>query len=265
MKTTETLKDLGFTTNEAKAYLALLTCQPATAYEIAKKAGLPTSKIYETVNRLAGRGVFQATGETGSAQYYAMKPADLMESIQTRTIATTNQLLPELEKIPGSNQNNLIWPLMGSTQIQGKALQLITRAQDTILVSLWPDELIWCDDALRQAEERGVQIALVHFGSPRTTIGATYHHPVEKTLYAEKGGRGLTLVVDGTEVVIANFKTEGDVEGAWSRNESFVTVAEDYVKHDVYITKVTRFLGPEVIQRFGEDYARLRDVFDAEA
>jgi HTH-type transcriptional regulator, sugar sensing transcriptional regulator len=66
-------------------------------------------------------------------------------------------------------------------------------------------------------------------------------------------------------VVIANFQVGGKVDGAWSRNESFVTVAEDYVKHDVYITKVTRFLGPEVVARFGENYSRLRDVFNSEA
>jgi hypothetical protein len=50
--------------------------------------------------------------------------------------------------------------------------------------------------------------------------------------------------------VIANFQVSGEIDGAWSRNKSFVTVAEDYLKHDVYITKVTRFLGPEVAARF---------------
>ena len=115
------------------------------------------------------------------------------------------------------------------------------------------------------AEARGVNIALVHFGEPSTKIGATYHHPVQETLYAEKGGRGLTVVVDGAQVVIANFQSNGEIDGAWSKNKSFVTVAEDYVKHDVYITKVTRFLGPEVVKRFGENYDRLRDVFNSEA
>ena len=61
------------------------------------------------------------------------------------------------------------------------------------------------------------------------------------------------------------FQSNGEIDGAWSKNKSFVTVAEDYVKHDVYITKVTRFLGPEVVKRFGENYDRLRDVFNSEA
>lgn len=263
--TTESLKNLGFTTNEAKAYLALLGCQPATAYEIAKQAGLPTSKIYETVNKLTGRGVFQTISEEGNQQYQAIEPGDLMQSLRTEMELTTAQLLPELEKIPQQNVDNLIWPINGEAQVQAKVLNLIDEAEGSILISLWPEELDWCSDALQAAEERGVAIALVHFGKPLTAIGATYHHPVEKTLYQEKGGRGLTLVTDSSKVVIANYQAAGEIEGAWSRNQSFVTVAEDYVKHDVYITKVTRFLEGEMKQRFGEDYARLRDVFNADA
>lgn len=265
MGTVEKLKGLGFTTNEAKAYLALLGCQPASAYEIAKQAGLPSSKIYETVSRLTSKGIFQSTDNPGGQQYLAMEPVDLMTSIKNSAIRETEALLPELARIPDKSRSNLIWTLLGHQQIRNRSLELINEAQSTILVSLWPEELAWCREALKEAENRGVRIALVHFGIPRTTIGATYHHPVEKTLYAEKGGRGFTLVADATRVVIANFCADQEAEGAWSANQPFVTVAEDYIKHDVYITKVTRFLGPEVVRRFGEDYARLRDVFSADA
>ncbi|MGV0033907.1 MAG: TrmB family transcriptional regulator [Candidatus Azotimanducaceae bacterium WSBS_2022_MAG_OTU7] len=266
MEVSAQIKSLGFTTNEAKAYLALLGCQPATAYEIAKQAGLPTSKIYETVARLVSRAVLLAnTDETGTQQYYALNPADLMQSLRNKIIKDTERLLPELQKLPTNNQSNLIWPLLNNNQVESRTLETINQAKVSILISLWPEELDWCEASLRDAEARGVNIALVHFGEPTRKIGATYHHPVQETLYAEKGGRGLTVVVDATQVVIANFQVGGEVDGAWSRNKSFVTVAEDYVKHDVYITKVTRFLGPQVVARFGENYSRLRDVFNSEA
>ena len=266
MEVSEHLKSLGFTTNGAKVYLALLECQPATAYEIAKTAGLPTSKIYETVARLVNRAVLQAKNdETGTQQYYALNPPDLMQSIRNNIIKDTERLLPELQKVPTSNQSNLIWPLLNSNQVESRALEIIKQATTSILVSLWPDELDWCERSLMDAEARGVNIALVHFGEPTRKIDATYHHPVQETLYTEKDGRGLTVVVDSAQVVIANFQVGGKVDGAWSRNKSFVTVAEDYVKHDVYITKVTRFLGPEVVARFGKNYTRLRDVFNSKA
>ncbi len=266
MNIIERLGSLGFTINEAKAYTALLRCEPASAYEIAKQAGLPTSKIYETVSRLVERGVLLPDeDDAGQLRYHAMPPADLMSSIRNRAISETERLLPELQKVGSSTPSNLIWPLQDEAQVKSRALNLITNASHTLLVSAWPEELQWSSLALKAAEARNVAVALVHFGQPKVSIGATYHHPAEQTLYAEKGGRGLTMVADGEEVVIANFQEDLSVDGAWSRNASFVTVAEDYVKHDVYITKVTRFLGSAVTERFGEDYSRLRDVFNPDA
>ncbi|MBT4503944.1 MAG: TrmB family transcriptional regulator, partial [Gemmatimonadetes bacterium] len=44
---------------EARAYASLMRCQPATAYELAKQAGIPSSKIYEAVKRLQAKGLAQ--------------------------------------------------------------------------------------------------------------------------------------------------------------------------------------------------------------
>lgn len=266
-RTGEILQQLGLSRNEARAYMALLACQPASAYEIAKQSAIPSSKIYETVNKLVGRGVLQpvAGDDEHGRRYVALPPEDFMRQVRQATQDQTRELLPLLTAIGEPAGTDFIWPLVTAEQVATRANELIGDARDWILISTWPEELGWLRDSLTAAETRGLKIALVHFGRPGLSIGATYHHPVEKTLYAEKGGRGLTLVADSREVIIANFRADGRVDGAWSRNQSFVTVAEDYVKHDVYITKVTRFLDDAVTARFGPEYERLRDVFDADA
>ena len=55
---------------------------------------------------------------------------------------------------------------------------------------------------------------------------------------------------------------ENRVEGAWSVNKGFVTLAEDYVKHDIYIMKIVRRFDRQLIERFGENYGKLRDIFN---
>ena len=55
-----------------------------------------------------------------------------------------------------------------------------------------------------------------------------------------------------------------DSEGAWSRNHAFVTLAEDYVKHDIYIMKIVERLDPELQRLFGPRYEKLRDVWNDE-
>jgi HTH-type transcriptional regulator, sugar sensing transcriptional regulator len=264
-KSIELIHQLGFTRNEAKTYTALLACQPATAYELARQASIPTSKIYETVNKLVAKGVLHPIHDTDKGQeYVALAAEDFLARIREETLSQTDELLPLLNQVSTNSSGETIWSLNDELQIKSKVTEIIGSTKECLLVSLWPQELDWLGDELKRLESEGAQIAMVHFGKPDYSIGATYHHPVEKTLYEEKGGRGLTLVSDSGVVVIANYHADSTVDGAWSRNHSFVTVAEDYIKHDVYITKVTRFLERRVKDRFGEDYERLRDVFHAD-
>ncbi|MBF0276509.1 MAG: TrmB family transcriptional regulator [SAR324 cluster bacterium] len=257
------LIDLGLTAYEARAYLALLLRQPATAYEIAKESGIPTSKVYETVSRLLEKGIIQtiSEGHGRGQQYGALNAEDFVNAKQEETLQKAERLGNLLKTLGNSGDSNLIWRLNSEDGIYNKAKQLIRQAKDHLLISLWRDELIVLDESLEAALERGVKIALVHFGIPEKKIGATFHHPVEKTLHQEKGGRGLTLVTDSRLVLMATFFDQGGIEGAWSRNHTFVTVAEDYVKHDVYITKVTSIMGEDLKRIFGEEYQELRDVF----
>lgn len=259
------IQSLGFTANEAKAYIALLTCQPASAYEVARTAAIPTSKIYETVNKLVAKGVFRQISDGQNQVYSALPIADFLARAEEQTREQLSALKPLLQELDQRPNQELIWPIADEAGIRAKAISIVRESKDTLLLSAWPEELDWLEEALRAAEDRGIRVAFVHFGKPRMEIGSTYHHPVEKTLYQEKGGRGLTLVADQAIVLIANYLDRGGIDASWSRNASFVTVAEDYIKHDVYITKVTRFLDSEMKQRFGSEYERLRDVFDAEA
>ncbi len=266
-RTLELLQQLGFTSYEAKAYIACLSCHPATAYELSKASGVPSSKIYETVNKLVGRGIIQPLppGKDNRLEYVALSADDFLADVQAATLSKTKELGPLLKRLGTDDPTSYIWSLTAQSQIQAKAREIIQKAETSILISAWKQEIDWLEPELRDAEAKSINIALVHFGLPEVRIGATYHHPVENTIYNEKKGRGLTLVVDSEIVLLAHYGRDDTIDGAWSRNPSFVTVAEDYVKHDVYITKVTRFLSDEVVDRFGPQYEKLRAIFDSEA
>jgi sugar-specific transcriptional regulator TrmB len=260
------MQDLGFSSYEAKAYMGILKGQPVGAYELAKRSSIPTSKIYETLNKLLNKEVVQFAGsaEADNPTYVSLSPQDLTQRMNQEVSAKTGDLLPMLEGITDDKAPELIWPITSLENLKAKSVELVQSAQKSILLSCWADELAWLKTYLEQVDQKGVKIALVHFGIPNCNIGATYHHPAERTLYAEKGGRGLTIVVDSREVVIANISDSGRFEAVCSRNQAFTTVAEDYVKHDVYITKVTKHLGPEVRGRYGEHFEKLRNIFEAE-
>jgi sugar-specific transcriptional regulator TrmB len=54
------MTELGFTKNEAKAYLSLLRNSPATRYEVSKASGIPRSAIYDVISRLEELGAVSA-------------------------------------------------------------------------------------------------------------------------------------------------------------------------------------------------------------
>src|SRR4030042_1287473 len=73
----EQLGTVGFTEYEAKVYVALQRCSPATGYQIAKESGVPRSTIYEVLSKLVARGA-AVTQSLGDMVRYTPVPPDLL-------------------------------------------------------------------------------------------------------------------------------------------------------------------------------------------
>jgi sugar-specific transcriptional regulator TrmB len=257
------LSNLGLSGYEAKAYVALTKEHPLTAYEIAKSSGVPTSKIYEVLGKLLEKRIIYPLNEDSAKtkRYISMNPEEVLNQYLSTRKGLVDSLKRDFLKLGRDQELGYIWSISDYNSLIDKATRMIDAAKRIILISLWPEELERLEGSLRRAEERGVRVALVHFGLPQKRVGQVYYHPIEDTLYAERGGRGFVLVVDSHQVLMGNISHEGTTEGAWSQNKGFVTLAEDYVKHDVYITKIIKRFEKDLIRRFGEKYVLLRDVF----
>ena len=75
---------------------------------------------------------------------------------------TTTALEPLLREAGNGVEADFIWQLDAGDAVFDKARQLLQDAETSILVSLWPEELRTLAEDLRDAESRGVRIALVH-------------------------------------------------------------------------------------------------------
>ena len=261
------LSNLGFSEYEAKAYLALLKSgEPVTAYEIAKASGLPTSKIYEVIAKLEERQAALSIDEDGKKKYVAMDSDEFLNSYRQDFDASVARLRFELKAAKGSTNLNAaaIWNFRDTVSFRARTERMIRDCRERLLVSGWKEELLFFEKELSDAESRGVKIAIVHFGPLPITTGRLFLHPIEDTLYAERGGRGFVMVSDSREAVLATAYGDSALEGAWSMNRGFVILAEDYIKHDVYLMKIVKRMDAELIERFGEKYYKMRDVYTDE-
>lgn len=258
------LMEVGFTENEAKVYIALLTENPLTAYEAAKRAAVPTSKVYAVIARLSERGaVFEIT-EKDKRRFIPLPPDELITAHRTRVDATLDELKEGLNNIALSKDLTFIRTIHDYGHLIDKAKRIIDSATSTLLVSIWQREMDLIRTSLVAAENRNVQIAIVHFGQITKPIGKTYVHPIENTIFEEKGGQGLIVAADSKEVLFAKNGKDGTTEGIHSMSEGFVAMAEDFIRHDIYILKMVRRFDKSLLQVYGENYWKLRDIFKDE-
>ena len=260
------LRELGLSEYEARTYRTLSQTSPLTPYETAQQAGLPTSKIYQVLNRLEEKGLVLCLQEQNRKRYIPKEVEEFAAACRFRMEKTLAGLEEEGRKLKQESQVSYIWNLKGYGEVIDKARQIVTGARRDILISLWHDELVHLAPALRAKSAEQVRIGLVHFGllDPALAVGTCFSHPIADTLFQEKGGRGLTLVVDSSEAMMVTVSDGGGAEGAWSRNRGYVDLAEDYVKHDIYIMKIVDRFDTLLIDRFGPGYRKLRDVFSNE-
>ena len=255
---------LGLSEYEVKAYLSLLNENPATAYETGKASGIPTSKVYEVLKKLVGKGIVSVIDAGRTKQYIPLAADEFLNRHKNMMEKTIDSLRTELSEVKGKRGFSYIWNINDYSYLLHKVKEAIEGARKTVLLSIWEKELALIENELRGAMKKGVKIVILHFGSPKVKIGKIYPHPIEDTIYQEKGGRGLVVVVDSNEILTGTISASNKAEGAWSMNRGFVTLAEDYIKHDIYIMKIVKRFDRTLKEKFGVKYAKLRDIFTDE-
>ncbi|MGD8352024.1 MAG: helix-turn-helix domain-containing protein [Nitrospirota bacterium] len=256
------LREAGLTEYEAKAYITLVRENPLTAYEVARRAGIPTSKVYGVVSRLAERGILSVRGEGRARSYVPIDAEEFVAGLRGRIHDTLVQIEGGLAALGGKPDSRQVINVAGYDHVVDKARRLITGARETVLASLWKEEMSLLSQAIKEARDRYVKCAVVHFGPAPFRPEGVFHHPVEGR---EKGERGIVVVADSAEALTGTIFPDGSAEGAASSNRGFVSLAEEYIRHDIYFMKLTRRFDRRFRQVFGQGYETLRDVFSDEA
>jgi sugar-specific transcriptional regulator TrmB len=256
------LRDIGLGEYEAKLYLALVRRHPATGYELARSSGVPSSKVYEVLARLQDKDiVFIADGGGRVRHYIPADPEEFVARYARRMTCALDGLKQDLQTAGNDDPVDYIWNLRDREALLERAGELLARAERTVLLSGWDDELGGLAGAIATAHRRRVRVAVINYGSLTLEASAVYPHPIQDTIYNEKGGRGLSLCADSGVALVGLVSERGTASGAWSSNHGFVTAVEDYLKHDIYVQKIVGRFNDLLVRTYGRNYARWRDVF----
>lgn len=257
------LTQLGFSNYEARAYTALLQDNPLTAYEISKNSGIPSSKIYEVIRKLEDRNTIQSIRSQRSRLYIPVSPDEFVENYKLSVEDSLKSIRNSLKGVKVKIDTNYTWHMKDYEDIILRAKRMVNTARETALLMVWPDEAEQLMEEVTEAEQRGLRIAVIHYGPTTMKTGNVYRHAVEDSLYAKRGCRGLTLITDSKEALIAKI-SDTDAGAIWSMNDAFVIMAEDYLRHDIYLIKTMMRFDPLLKEKFGERYEKMLDVFHDE-
>jgi sugar-specific transcriptional regulator TrmB len=96
------LESLGLTEREIETYIALLRLGSSTVGDIVKQSGVPSSKIYETLDKLISKGLVSFIIKGKTRYFLASEPETLLDLAEEKKNAIKS-IIPELNKNKNSS------------------------------------------------------------------------------------------------------------------------------------------------------------------
>jgi HTH-type transcriptional regulator, sugar sensing transcriptional regulator len=255
------LRSLGMSMYEARVYVALLRHGPQNGNEVSRSAGLPSSKIYATLEKLARDGLVHRVQQDGKTEYVSIPANELLRRLRQEyeePLAYLEKTLPTLAAFEPAAQ---VLTVSGLAAIRESIRSLVEDAGDEIYISIWADDFADLGAALTIAHHRGVRIFGMLYGdSAPPEIGSWLTHGYLQIVSDRIAGRMLTLVVDGVEAVIAHIPHGGDATAVRTRNPVICLVTREYLHHDMVLQRAQLAIGFDEWDRWWQADPDLRTI-----
>jgi predicted transcriptional regulator len=254
------LRELGFTDYEARAYAALAAKQPATAYEIAKVAQLPRANVYAALRNLEGRGAIQPVTEN-PVRYVLVNPEQFFRRIQRSTAGLCDDVVRSLKRTVKADESAYVWVYRGEDEVHAKLTGMIEDAREHIWLK-GPVELIEpYAGLLVEAARRDVSVRLIVFGEEVPGLIAhariqVVPHEGDGEPHGPPSDLMLTAAADSTGMLIVSYA--GTVKASYARDSSIVYVIETLLLHEIYLAEIHQVFGKQLDARFGRKLEKLR-------
>lgn len=233
----EAIENLGLSPYEAKAYLALLSEFPLTGYKLSKNSGVPRSRIYETLEKLTTKGlVLTQEGDTT-----LLRPSSLesflkkKEKESKQNINVLKKILPQIKK-PVEAQG--IWSISGRDQIFENINHLISKSKNHIYLVGFDSDILLLESALSKAEIREISVFGVYSGEKIPSLENLNPHQGQPC----SSCRDIAMSIDSEQAIVGCTFPSDSARIAVTKNPGIIHVAEDYIKHEIFLSQLFQTL-----------------------
>ena len=226
------MRELGFTANESKAYLSLLTEFPATGYELSSRAGIPRSATYELLRKMEAAGVVTAVQDS-PARYVPLPPEQLAASLEERFRSTLREFKRGVERLPQKGEIDTLRRVRGYGPILERARSMIQDAGASIYISCWSSEANLLREALVDAVGRGVTVIAFSFGPLSPELGQIHTYGLDEQLLEAFWTHKLILVRDREEVLMGGATDGPSTTAVLTADQEIVEIAVNNISLDI--------------------------------
>jgi len=260
------LRILGMSLYEAKVYVGLLQHGPQNGNELAKSAGLPSSKVYSTLEKLALLGIVHTVRRDSTTRYVCIAPDELIKRFRTQFSEPLDYLEQSLPSLGAFVPSTEVLTVSGLDAILENSRYIVNRAQQEVFISIWAEDLDDLRDALVQADTRGVSVFAMLYGDESTLeVGSWLHHGYGGIVGDRLQGRMLTVAADHEEALIAHIPLRGEATGVRTRNPVLTLIAQEYLHHDLVLRRAQISIGFDQWDAWWQADPDLRALFLGDA
>lgn len=256
---TASLRSLGFSEYEARAYIALVRHSPLNGYALAKEAGVPRPNIYPVVTKLVERGAALALQAPGGTRYAAVAPRQLIEQLGSAHEKLLRSTVTSLESLGTSPDVENIFNVRGYSALLEHAASAIRKATSHLLIALWPDESKLLEVELRNAEDRNVSITILCMYACGNDCGACHGAVYRYRTTPNQEKRWLIVVADGKSMIAGEVEG-GDAQAVITDQRLLTELSGAYIRHSIALATLLDDLGPKIDESLSP---RSREVLNA--
>lgn len=259
--TVERLVELGFSQYEARAYIGLLGSEPMTGYALSNATGIPQPKVYETLRRLARKGVAVMLGGE-PARFVALPPAQLISQLDAsfrRRLADAELALMR-QSDDEQVQLRVVSSMSDWPAIEARGIELLDAAERHAYVSLNFEEFDGTVAAIRRADARGVRADVLLFGKEELELEhgrCVRHESTDGVVYRHHQARHVAIVTDSTQVLWALAPDGGEWDAISADDGLLAAAIKGYVRHDIYVQQIAKEFSTELAARYGPGLEQL--------
>jgi len=162
-KVVKILTELGFTRQESDIYIALLKQSPLSGYKIAQILNKSASNIYKALETLEMKEAVLVEESSSNKQFAAVPIKEFLDNYEKSFSKKRGFLEESLKNLGKPAKGDQIYTLQTVEQVYTHIRKMLKRAEQIVLLDVFPEILEKILPDIEKTAERGVSVVLVAY------------------------------------------------------------------------------------------------------